>query len=207
MVTSSRGDVLRVTSSQGDSDGRNVHRERRVAQLLQWMFRFSSSAADIPGKRGAGALDNNQQPMPRFRFRLQTLLHYRQHLVEQTEQALARLNAEEHALLDALERCQAELQRGAIDSASIKAHHLQAYDAYRQQLVERIRMLERQLLAVRAERDREQERLVERLQDCDVLERLRQRQHQEYLHAERRHEQSQLDEIAARQRRSPAGSR
>ncbi|GIV55061.1 MAG: hypothetical protein KatS3mg039_1579 [Candidatus Kapaibacterium sp.] len=140
--------------------------------------------------------------MARFRFRLQTLLHYRQHLVEQSEQAVARLSAEEQALLEQIHHCRAELNSRADHGAGMKAHQLQLQDAYRQQLADRVRLLERQLDAVRSERQREQERLVERMQACDVLERLRERRLQEHAYTERRDEQNQLDDIATRQRRA-----
>lgn len=41
--------------------------------------------------------------MARFHFRLQSLLHYRQHLVGQAEQALAQLIASEQALVTEIE--------------------------------------------------------------------------------------------------------
>lgn len=146
----------------------------------------------------------SDEPMAQFRFRLQTLLRYRQHLVEQAEHALAQLVAEELAVMESLERCRATLYACSEQGAAMKAHQLQAQDAYRQHLAEQIRMLERQLQTIQAARRQQQERLVERMQDCDVLERLRERQFQEYLDAERRGEQQQLDDIAARKRHFPS---
>ena len=65
-------------------------------------------------------------------------------------------------------------------------------------LAEQISTLERELEFLSIERERAELRLVERMQEQDVLERLRQRRYEEYMLEERRDEQRQLDDIAGR---------
>jgi flagellar FliJ protein len=136
--------------------------------------------------------------MSRFHFRLQTLLSYRQHIVEQAEHALAQMLAEERALAEQIESCQRELDRCSQTPTTRTASDLQTRDAYRRQLLDRIAVLQRQLAIVRTECERSRQKLVEHMQERDVVEKLRQRHFDEYLLAERRNEQRQLDDIAAR---------
>lgn len=145
--------------------------------------------------------------MARFHFRLQSLLHYRQHLVGQAEQALAQLIASEQALVTEIEQCRSALACCPTGIASVKARDLQAHDAHRHHLLERIALLEQQRAVIHAERERLQEELIERMQECETIEKLRQRRLEEYLLDQRRREQHQLDEIAARRQRSITAQR
>ncbi|MCX7929366.1 MAG: flagellar export protein FliJ [Chlorobi bacterium] len=140
--------------------------------------------------------------MARFRFRLQSLLEYRQHLVEEAQQELAHLNARARAIEAAIDQCVQDIDEAAAPTSSVKAHLLQLHDARRQHLVERVYMLKQDLESVRAEQERATERLVQRMQQRQVLDKLRQRRLEEHILDERRTEQQRLDEIAARQHRT-----
>lgn len=140
--------------------------------------------------------------MARFHFRLQSLLHYRHHLVEQAEQALAQVVASEQAVIAQIEQYRSALARCSAEMASVKAHDLQSHDAHRHHLLECIALLEQQRAVIRAECERLQEELITRMQECKTIEKLRQRRLDEYLRDQRRREQHQLDEIAARRHRS-----
>ncbi|GBD05671.1 hypothetical protein HRbin20_01260 [bacterium HR20] len=140
--------------------------------------------------------------MAHFRFRLETLLRYREHLAEQAEYEVARLAAEEQSLRAAIEQLHRRMLDEQEQSTTTAAHHLQMLDAHRRSLAEQIRTLEQELDAVRTERERAEQRLIERMQERDVLGRLRQRRYEEFALEQRRHEQRQLDEIAARRHRN-----
>lgn len=136
--------------------------------------------------------------MAHFRFRLETLLRYREHLADQAEHEVARLSAEEQSLRTAIEQLHQRMLEAAVFDATTAACHLQTLDAHRRSLAEQIRTLAKELEVVRLERERAELRLLERMQDRDVLGRLRQRRYEEFALEQRRKEQSQLDEIAAR---------
>ncbi len=136
--------------------------------------------------------------MARFRFRLQPLLHYREYRTEQAKHELARLSAEEQTLRAAIEQLRERMRALEVHSDRTPAHQLQVFDAHRQHLAEQIRTLERELDFLSIERERAELRLVERMQEQDVLERLRQRRYEEYVLEERRDEQRQIDDIAGR---------
>ncbi|GIV56979.1 MAG: hypothetical protein KatS3mg040_1747 [Candidatus Kapaibacterium sp.] len=115
--------------------------------------------------------------MAHFRFRLETLLRYRKHHAEQAEYEVARLAAEEQSLRAAIEQLHRRMLDEQEQSTTTAAHHLQMLDAHRRSLAEQIRTLEQELDAVRTERERAEQRLIERMQERDVLGRLRQRQY------------------------------
>lgn len=140
--------------------------------------------------------------MAHFRFRLETLFRFREHLAEQAEHEVARLAREEQSLRAAIEQLHRRLLDEQEQSATTVAHDLQTLDAHRRSLAEQIRALERELEAVRVERERAEQRMIERMQERDVLGRLRQRRYEEFTLEQRRQEQRQLDEIAARRHRN-----
>lgn len=136
--------------------------------------------------------------MARFRFRLQTLLHYREHLVEQAQQALAQLCAREQALLAEINHCKQKLEYFGVQGTAWTAHELQVHDAYRQRLTEELTMLQSKLAVLQLEREQMQYQLLERMSERDALEKMRQRHLEEHQRLLQRAEQHLLDDIAGR---------
>jgi len=137
-----------------------------------------------------------------FRFRLERVLQHRQREVDARSREVAAiqraLQEREDRLAQAgrqLQQCRAELaarRHGELDPGA-----LQRATAWQEELVTRRQTAEQDLAAARLDLNAAQERLQQAWRDREVLERLRQRQRQEWQQEEARRERRALDEIGA----------
>jgi flagellar export protein FliJ len=140
--------------------------------------------------------------MVQFNFRLQSVLEYRRALVDRLQIVLSdrqrqlrdceRQLAELHALmeqgLNSLSEQEGEhLDVGRATQVTIHVDHIEREIAHQVEVLEQ----------VRAEYERTREELLELEKSARTLERLRDRQHDEWATAELRREQAQLNELAA----------
>ncbi|MEJ2031751.1 MAG: flagellar FliJ family protein [Deltaproteobacteria bacterium] len=136
-----------------------------------------------------------------YRFKLETLLDYRRTLEEQAQQTLAK----ELAVLDAHRRHLAELEEERLHlgnelesrkkkklSALLFAFYIEALGRKETEVRARRLMIDSQQQAV----DRARNELTERVKARKVIERAREKDHQEYIRERRRQEQNENDEQA-----------
>lgn len=141
-----------------------------------------------------------------FKFRLQSVLEYRHQLVERLQAevyALQQRVRDEEARLSALQlaenRTLARLQQqraGVIDMAET-LHLTQHLDVLLQRIAEQRQVIE----LARVEADQRQQALVEANTELKAMEKLRDRQEDEFSTEVRRVEQIQTDEVAILQHR------
>lgn len=141
--------------------------------------------------------------MPAFRFRLQSVLDYRASLVDRARLELAALQARLHeaedtlaalrrAEQDALHELAAAQAAKRLDLAEV-TRLLEYVDALAEQIAAQRQVVERR----RQEADDQQQRVLELAQAARVLEKLRDRQLEEYLQEDARRERAETSEIAA----------
>jgi flagellar FliJ protein len=136
-----------------------------------------------------------------YRFKLETLLDYRRTLEEQAQQTLAK----ELAVLDDHRRHLAELEEERLHlgnelesrkkkklSALLFAFYIEALGRKETEVRARRLMIDSQQQAV----DRARNELTERVKARKVIERAREKDHQEYIRERRRQEQNENDEQA-----------
>jgi flagellar protein FliJ len=134
-----------------------------------------------------------------FRFKLETLLSCRRSLEEQAQQVLAReqtvLAAHRQGLAELEEerlRLEAELERRkkSTISAPLFTFYMDALGRQEEEVRARRLMIDSQQRAVEKARSE----LVERVKARKVIERSREKEHQEYVREELRREQNENDE-------------
>ena len=141
--------------------------------------------------------------MAGFKFRLQSILDYRSGLVDRVRMEVGALQArqrEEELVRERLRAVEgatfaalAELQvGGALDMAELN-RLMEAADALATRIEEQGLVIER----CRRETDEAQARLVELSKEAKALEKLRERQQDEYLQEDARRERAETSELAS----------
>ena len=139
--------------------------------------------------------------MARFNFRLKTLLATRESTRDALRLQLAEAQAAEdavnaeHRRLAAVLRCQQDSLREVAAPGVLDVRDLLASSRYEATLRREIRALHDRASELAAESDRRREALVDADRDVRVLEKLREKQHQEFLREQARAEVKELDEI------------
>lgn len=139
--------------------------------------------------------------MKAFRYRLDRLLKYRDHLVKMKQQELALLLSQIRRVLSQIEsvgREKEETRRFILRQLTADSFWLAYGVRYQQMLEELQQRLEQKRLALEEERARVEKELIARRQEVKVLERHRQRKRDLYDLDLAREEQKFLDEVAAR---------
>lgn len=132
--------------------------------------------------------------MQQFRFSLSRVLEWRRQELLVKEDALARMNAERLSLERSRQATSDEehqLARQAVEATSLFAQELAAFDAYRLFLQDRRRDLVRRLTQCDDRIARQREEILEARRQVKLIERLEQRQKEEW-HREWNHEQESL---------------
>ena len=151
--------------------------------------------------------------MPRFTFRLQTVLEHKQRLEELAQldhaQAQAIQVREERSLgqlHDAEDRGFAELERQRFD-VRLDIESLRFGMTYLDALKVQITRQEQVVGRVRKATDTKREQLVGAMQDRKVLERLREKQRADFDKEMARREAAEQDEMVVMRHRQTVGSR
>jgi len=141
--------------------------------------------------------------MARFRFRLQTLRRLREiHRDEQrarlaTAYEAERILAEQRASLVAESIGLADSQRGLMRQGALDVNQLLSYQRYQLALESQSRTLAEQAVKLAEEVERRRQTLVEADREVRVLDKLEERQRQQYREQAQRAETKVLDEVAA----------
>ncbi len=143
--------------------------------------------------------------MAQFKFRLATLLRLRESARDERRTLLAQAYRAEDVILQEQQRLEAERAaleqriRGAVGPGEIEVDRL--IEAQRFELVLRAQKehLARQHELVKAEIERRRQALVEANREVQVLENLREKQHERWRGEESRREVKRLDEVGQRQ--------
>jgi flagellar FliJ protein len=140
--------------------------------------------------------------MAKYEFRLKTLQRVREARRDQQRAYLAevfraeQLLAEQRVELAQEQTTLRELRRSALDSRYLDVNRLLEAQRYDLLLKARSQELEKQSLLLSAETERRRLLLVEADREVRVLEKLDERQRQEFAREMQRRETSQLDEAA-----------
>jgi flagellar FliJ protein len=142
--------------------------------------------------------------MPKFQFRLKTLLA----MHESTRQERRAQLAEGLAAEGALERARADLERELTRQgqslqapnkpAAIDIERLTAADRYRKVLRARLATIAQDAAALATEIDARQQALAAADREVRVLDKLRERQHEQFRYEQARREINAADELASR---------
>jgi flagellar protein FliJ len=142
--------------------------------------------------------------MARFTFRLEKLLalrerhrHEREMALAQARQAVRILDDQLAALTDE-QAANQELARLALQKGSLEVDRLLDAHRYELLLAGQERHLKQQRQRIEHEAERRRLALVEADRQVKVLEKLRERQLQAFVHEEQRREINELDEVAQR---------
>lgn len=144
-----------------------------------------------------------------FRFRFETLLTQRRHAEERLQKELAearRALAAEQAVLaekkDALRRCAREMRRR--QARGFRIADILPYAPYMERLRRDVDAQRKRIAAADQKVHRTRQDLVEALKKRKTLDRLKERQHENYLKEAARLERKFADDVAGRhQRRTP----
>jgi flagellar FliJ protein len=142
--------------------------------------------------------------MPKFQFRLKTLLTIHQSTRQERRAQLAEGLAAERALELARSNVERELAEQGLSSAGpanrgpIDVERLSAADRYRKVLRARLATMVRDTAAIATEIDARQQALAAAEREVRVLDKLRERQHEQFRYEQSRREINAADEIAAR---------
>ncbi len=142
--------------------------------------------------------------MAKFKFRLATLLRLRESARDERRTLLAQAYRAEDVILQEQQRLEAERAalerriRGAAGPGEIEVDRL--IEAQRFELVLRAQKehLARQHELVKAEIERRRQALVEANREVQILENLREKQHERWRGEESRREVKRLDEVGQR---------
>ena len=144
--------------------------------------------------------------MPRFRFRLASLLHLREAARDERQAALAEVFRLDEMLEERQRDVQREMayakqmtRRGSSPGA-IDVDRLVETQRYELTMKAQLAQLEQQRRLVAAEIERRRAALVEANREVRVLEKLREKQAQEFREEEERVDIKRLDEVAQRTR-------
>jgi flagellar export protein FliJ len=134
-------------------------------------------------------------------FKLQSVLNYRQTLCNVAQQELCKTLEEETSLISTIKDEQLALDNLYVEldtrqKNGIKSHELAMYESRCWQKTEGINNLEQKLLAIRKIIIAQRQNLCETDRDKKVLVRLKEKQTAVYTSAQRKKENSALDEIA-----------
>jgi flagellar FliJ protein len=144
--------------------------------------------------------------MPQFRYRLATLLRLRQSARDEKRAHLAEAYRAAQVLEERLAETEAEIadaRRAAAEGAKPGAINVdQLVIAHRYELVLKAQrhVIVQQQQQVAQEVERRRLALVEADRQVRVLEKLREKQHEEHVRQEERRDQKLMDELAARAR-------
>jgi flagellar protein FliJ len=139
--------------------------------------------------------------MKRFQFRLGAVLKLRERAEDQRKQELAevvRLRREHQDKHDSLQDSLDEQKQQMRDMAAggdVNVERLIGYQRYAMSVDFQVRRLEETLRVIDEEMARRRGVLAEATRDKKVIEKLRERQHDEYLAGVAREERRELDEI------------
>jgi flagellar FliJ protein len=144
--------------------------------------------------------------MAKFKFRLATYLRLREAARDERRSQLAQAYRAEEMILGEQRRLEAESAalaakiREAARPGKIQLDRLLDAQRYQMLLKAQQQHLARQHELVKTEIERRHQALVEANRDVQVLEKLRNRQQEEYRYQENRREIRQLDEVGQRRR-------
>jgi flagellar protein FliJ len=140
--------------------------------------------------------------MKRFRFKLQTVLDQRKAKEDRLQAELGELLREEAdeaaklaALLERLAEAVASVE-SALDS-SLPANEIAGADEYAKCLRDDVKVQQLTIRAVRSKVEAKRAEVVEAMKERKVLEALRDKQEREYVAAQMRVEQNELDDVAS----------
>ena len=140
--------------------------------------------------------------MPKFKFRLATVLKLREATRDQRRTALAEAYRVDAVLQQRMEALSAEMQdlreqcRRAAGPGPVQIDHLVTAQRYELTLQSQQAQLTQQRQTVAAEIDRRREALTAANRDVRVLEMLREKQAERHRHEEDRRDIGFLDEVA-----------
>jgi flagellar FliJ protein len=135
------------------------------------------------------------------RFKLQSVLDYRQILENQAQQRLAESLDAEAALIVAIEAEEKELQNLYVDLAKrqqegISLHDLTLYENRISHKIEQLALYADQLAELRQEIERRRHALKEACQEKKLMEKLKEKHEEAEMLQLRRQENALLDEVA-----------
>ena len=142
--------------------------------------------------------------MPKFQFRLKTLLAMHQSTRQERRAQLAEGLAAERALELARSNVERELAEQGLSSegpagrGSIDVERLSAADRYRKVLRARLAAMAQDTAALATEIDARQLALAAAEREVRVLDKLRERQHEQFRYEQSRREINAADEVATR---------
>lgn len=139
--------------------------------------------------------------MKKFSFRLQTVLDLRERVKEQKEQELAQLSYQVQLLVERQQQWEAEKdqkleEQRALSLGTLDLEAVGWYEAYLYALDERLYQGNQQLEQVREAREKKRQELMEATKACEILLKLKERDHREFLLALDRAENQLIDELA-----------
>ncbi len=137
-----------------------------------------------------------------FRFRLERVLRHRQRQVDARSREVAEAQAALQASEKAVGEAEAMLRRSQAEAASMRGGRIDAGQLGRLAAWHEELTAQRVALEAEVDRDRQlvddaQQNLQQAWRDREILERLRERQKQEWIAEEARQERRALDEIGA----------
>lgn len=142
--------------------------------------------------------------MPKFQFRLKTLLAMHQSTRQERRAQLAEGLAAERALELARSNVERELAEQGNSSerpanrGPIDVERLSAADRYRKVLRARLAIIAQDSAALATEVDARQQALADAEREVRVLDKLRERQHEQFRYEQSRRELNAADELATR---------
>jgi flagellar FliJ protein len=138
-----------------------------------------------------------------FKFKLESVLNYRQILEDQAQQALAesqqerlRLERQSIQLKERLLAVDRELKKRQLQGIGIA--ELTLYEDQIEHCQRQVKQLEELLVRIRKRIEDQRQELLQASMERQVMEKLKEKMHAEYLRAEARAETSLLDEISLR---------
>lgn len=144
--------------------------------------------------------------MPRFNFRLQTLLRLREQLRDQRREELAKAFQADAMLADRRDSATLRLvalkedYRAASGVGEVRVDRLLVSQRCEVALRVEIRQIEEQRRVLAEEIEKRRAALVEADRQVRVLEKLKAKQYERFLHEERLRENKEIDEVAGRKK-------
>lgn len=140
--------------------------------------------------------------MKRFSFPLERILNYKRSLYEEARNELARLRHERLTLEQRRDDTEHQIRRRETEfheqaAAGIHMDEVQSYNYYRQSAEYLIEQLDEAIAAKDIEIEKQLEIVIELDKDVKGLEKLREKQWEEYMEETRREEAERISEIVS----------
>ncbi len=139
--------------------------------------------------------------MPRFQFRLQSVLNHRQIVEDQAQRALAQILRQRMILMSQIQQMQSTIAQSKRDLSGslvgkVDLPQVADFTRYASHVSQRAREIVQRLAAIEKEIEAARGKLIKATTDRKAMELLRDRQKREWEIDQARRETAQLDEIA-----------